>query len=170
MTLRLILTRHAKSSWQAALASDHERPLNGRGGRSATAIGRWLADHGHMPDLVLSSDAARTRETWALINEQLPGDAPARWLPELYRAGPQEVLDTLRSCQNAQVVMLLGHNPAIGGAADMLLGTTPAASSFQMYPTGATTVIVFGQNDWAGIDWGTGELIDFVVPRDLGVS
>ena len=35
MTLRLILTRHAKSSWDDPLIDDHDRPLNPRGAKAA---------------------------------------------------------------------------------------------------------------------------------------
>ncbi|MFO7771937.1 MAG: histidine phosphatase family protein, partial [Roseovarius gahaiensis] len=37
MTRRLILMRHAKSSWGDPAQPDHARPLNSRGQRSATA-------------------------------------------------------------------------------------------------------------------------------------
>ena len=42
MTLRLILTRHAKSGWDDPDLEDFDRPLTERGRRSAAAIGRWL--------------------------------------------------------------------------------------------------------------------------------
>ena len=63
--MRLILIRHAKSSWANPGQGDHARPLNPRGRRAATAIGGWLADKGYVPDLILCSDAQRTRETTA---------------------------------------------------------------------------------------------------------
>ena len=69
MTLRLILTRHAKSSWASPTMDDHARPLNRRGESSAKAIGAWLAAQGYVPELALVSSATRTRETWALIAE-----------------------------------------------------------------------------------------------------
>ena len=40
MTQRLILMRHAKSDWDDPLLDDRDRPLNGRGRRSAVAP-RW---------------------------------------------------------------------------------------------------------------------------------
>ena len=36
---RLILTRHAKSSWDDPTITDHDRPLNGRGRRAALELG-----------------------------------------------------------------------------------------------------------------------------------
>ncbi len=44
MTLRLILIRHAKSSWSDPFADDHARVLNARGQDSAKAVGEWMAD------------------------------------------------------------------------------------------------------------------------------
>ena len=59
MTRTLIVTRHAKSDWDAPTLDDHDRQLNQRGRRAAKAIGRWLAAEGHAPDQVLSSTARR---------------------------------------------------------------------------------------------------------------
>ena len=55
---RLILMRHAKSSWATPGQDDHARPLNGRGKVSARVLGEWLTHHGYIPDLTLSSDSA----------------------------------------------------------------------------------------------------------------
>ena len=52
-TLRLILTRHAKSSWDDPTLADHDRPLNARGIRAAGLIGGWLASRGDVPGEVL---------------------------------------------------------------------------------------------------------------------
>ena len=57
---RLVLLRHAKSSW-AGERPDAERPLSDRGRRDAAAAGHWLAEHVGTVDLVLCSTAARTR-------------------------------------------------------------------------------------------------------------
>ena len=40
MTRRLIVMRHAKSSWDSDAHNDHARPLNKRGRRDAPAIAR----------------------------------------------------------------------------------------------------------------------------------
>ena len=46
---RLILTRHAKSSWDDPLTPDHDRPLNERGKAAAADLGVWLASRGYVP-------------------------------------------------------------------------------------------------------------------------
>lgn len=169
MSLTLILTRHAKSSWDDPMQEDHERPLNGRGQRSAAAIGVWLAKRGHVPDQLLSSDAVRTRETWALMAAAFDAPVRERWEHALYHAGPQEILDILRTAEG-RTVLLLGHNPGIGLAAANLAADGPRHPRFLDYPTAATTVYRFDIDSWREADWRGGDVIDFTVPRDLGVD
>ncbi|MCI2394417.1 histidine phosphatase family protein [Aliiroseovarius sediminis] len=166
MTLTLILTRHAKSSWSHAGLDDHDRPLNKRGRASAKAIGRWLAAHGYAPDTVLCSDAARTRETWALIADKFIGAPGAEYLEELYLADPATMLAALRRAEG-KVVMMLGHNPGCAFTARRLSAEPHPHEKFHHYPTGATSVIAFDVDKWADVDWGTGRVVDFVVPRGL---
>ena len=64
MSLRLILMRHAKSSWNEPV-SDHERALNVRGRASAQAMGNWLRENDFLPKEALISSSKGTRETFA---------------------------------------------------------------------------------------------------------
>lgn len=167
MTLRLILTRHAKSAWDNPLDSDHMRPLNARGQRAAPLIGRWLAQQGYLPGQALISDATRTRETWALLGAELPGPVPARFEPALYHAGPDVMLRVLQAAA-ADCVIMIGHNPGIAAFADLLLAQRPAHPGFTRYPTCATLVAEFdGLSGWADLTYGTGRALEFVVPREL---
>ena len=102
---RLILTRHAKSSWDSPVQTDHARPLNKRGRNAATAMGNWFRQQGYVPDQILCSTAERTRET-AL---RLGFDAPVTHLDTLYHAGAQIMLRDLRGAAG-QSVMMIGHN------------------------------------------------------------
>ena len=63
MQRRLVMIRHAKSSWANPLQSDFERPLNDRGKTEAPEMGEKLKELGVLPDLVISSSAKRTRQT-----------------------------------------------------------------------------------------------------------
>lgn len=166
MTLRLILTRHAKSDWDDPLASDHSRPLNARGRGAAPRIGMWLAQHGFIPGEALVSDARRTRETWALLSEHLPATMLTRQESALYLASPDTMLRMLQSAQAACVIMI-GHNPGIADLARMLLAQAPDHPQFSRYPTCATLVADFDRPDWKSVGYGAGHALGFVVPRDL---
>lgn len=164
---RLILTRHAKSSWAEPGLADRDRPLNARGRRAARELGAWLASRGYLPDEVLSSDAARTRETWAGVAEALPGAPEPRWLPGLYHAAPDAMLAALRQA-TGRTVMMIGHNPGIGEFADLLPARAPNDPDFARYPTAATLVVDFEIADWRDLAPGRGSVLDFFTPSDRG--
>ncbi len=166
MTLTLILTRHAKSSWDDPLLDDFERPLNGRGRRSASSIARWLVGKGHLPDKVVVSGARRTVETWENMAPVMPETATMESTPALYHAGSDVIFGVARS-QSARSMMVICHNPGIASFARQIVSTAPAHPDFSRYPTCATAVMEFQADNWNDLAWGSGEVVDFVVPREL---
>jgi phosphohistidine phosphatase len=159
---RLILMRHAKSSWDDPLMDDHARPLNGRGRVSARVVGDWLRNKAYIPDQVLSSSSARTRETFA----RLGFVCDTQFLDRLYHADPEIMLRTLRGATGNSVLML-GHNPGIAWFAQNILTVAPPHSRFYDYPTCATLVADFAVENWNDIGTGTGKAVDFIIPREL---
>ena len=166
MTKRLILIRHAKSSWEDFDTPDKDRPLNARGVEAAHLVGGWLTARGYVPDQVLCSDAARTKETWENISGHFESDPVVQFLPELYLAEPVEMLRVLAKA-TADTVMIIGHNPGTGALAAGLAARRPTHPRFSKYPTAATTVLDFNVSEWKEPLAGQGVLVDFVVPRDL---
>ncbi|MDZ4309280.1 MAG: histidine phosphatase family protein [Cypionkella sp.] len=165
---RLILTRHAKSAWDDPLTPDHDRPLNERGKAAAADLGQWLASRGYVPQKVLCSDAVRTRQTWSGIAPALPATPLMELKPALYHAGVDVMLAVLKHAQ-ADVVMMIGHNPGIAEFAERLVATAPLNAEFGRYPTGATLVVDFAVAAWDQIELGKGVTVDFVIPREMVV-
>ena len=163
---RLILTRHAKSSWDDPLTPDHDRPLNDRGKAAAADLGIWLASRGYVPDEVLSSDAERTRKTWSGLAPALPGTPILSLKPALYHAGPDVMLAVLRHA-TTDCVMMIGHNPGIADFAGRLVAHAPLNAEFARYPTGATLVADFLVDSWKDVDFGTATTVDFTVPNEF---
>jgi phosphohistidine phosphatase len=159
---RLILMRHAKSDWGNPMLSDHARPLNRRGRRSASALGDWLRSEDHLPDRVLCSTAFRAAETCTLLALPVAPDLDDR----LYLAEPPAMLARLRAAAGARVLMI-GHNPGIADFAARLLAAPPDHDRFDDYPTGATLVADFDIDDWSALSEGTGRAVDFIIPRSL---
>ena len=123
MAQRLIVMRHAKSSWGADAPSDHARPLSKRGRRDAPAVARRLVECQWMPNLVLSSDAARTRETYALMSPELAEVERVEYLSAFYNDGHPALLAMLREVPNVfGTVLALGHNPSWEEAVHWLSG------------------------------------------------
>ncbi|MFZ1467778.1 MAG: histidine phosphatase family protein [Paracoccaceae bacterium] len=163
---RLILTRHAKSSWDDPLTADHDRQLNDRGKAAAADLGQWLASRGYVPDQVLCSDAQRTRETFSGMAPALPGTPVLELKPALYHAGPDVMMAVLKHA-TGDAVMVIGHNPGIAEFAHRLVSKTPMSGDFTKYPTGATLVVDFAVETWADVAFGQGVTVDFVVPREF---
>lgn len=162
MTRTLILMRHAKSSWDSPALRDHDRPLNGRGRASASALGDWMRTKGLHPDEVRSSSSARTVETC----ERLGLAVAPHYTDALYHAGPGAILGQLRQA-TGHTVLMLGHNPGIADFAQRLLRAPPDHPRFADYPTCATLVAIFDLTDWADVAWHSGTATDFVIPRGL---
>ncbi len=166
MTKRLILTRHAKSSWDDPLTPDHDRPLNDRGKAASADLGAWLASRGYVPDEVLCSDSLRTRKTWSGIAPALPPTAILTLKPALYSAGPDVMLAVLRHATR-DCVMMIGHNPGIAEFASRIVARPPVNPEFRRYPTGATLVATFEIDDWKDLEFGMGAVRDFIIPSEV---
>ncbi len=166
MTVRLILTRHAKSEWAQPGIADHDRPLNTRGRQSARAIGRWLVERGHVPHAALLSTALRVGETWEALLSAFDRHIPATRNEGLYLSSPEQMLEALPS-QTASSVILIAHNPGMASLAQWLAEDPPQRVEFDRFPTCATLILDFDAQDWSGIAPLSGRLVDFVVPRDL---
>ena len=162
MLTHLLLMRHAKSSWDDPDMTDHERPLNARGRRAATAVGETLTARGYAPDLIWSSDAKRTRETAMRLIRAIPGAQTVEYFSEFYHASPDQVLGVaLREGEpDAERLMWLGHNPGWSALSHKFTGV---ATDF---PTGACAVLERIEDGyWLSPDsW---RAVDFVLPREL---
>ena len=164
---RLILLRHAKSSWADPGQRDFDRPLNPRGQRAAAAVGAWLIGQDLLPDAALVSPAARTRETWAQLGPAFAA-VPVRFLQDLYHAEAPALLAHLQAAPaEAATVLILGHQPGIGELATRLLPEPPDDPEYLRYPTAGTAVIDFDVADWTEAHWGEGRLFAFTTPRRL---
>lgn len=170
MALTLHLLRHAKSSWKEP-GPDHDRPLNARGRGAADAIGDFLAREGPAPGRVLCSSAARTQETWRRVEERLGTEPELVVDPDLYLAPASEMLERIREAGgDTPCVLLVAHNPGTEDLARWLAGSGDEAAWHrlrQKYPTGGLTTLRFDASAWDALKPGAGELLRFVVPREL---
>jgi phosphohistidine phosphatase len=119
---RLILLRHAKSSWENPGLRDFERPLSPRGERDAPRMGILLRERGFCPRAVISSDAVRARLTIELVAAEIGFPVvDIRYSNDLYHASPARLLHTLEDlAPQDDEVMLVGHNPGMTELANQL--------------------------------------------------
>jgi phosphohistidine phosphatase len=158
---RLLLLRHAKSSWDDPSLADHDRPLAPRGRKAAKLIRAHLGDQDIAVSLVLCSSARRARETLELVYP----DADIRVEDELYGASADQLMARLRRLpEEAKAVMLVGHNPAIEELAVALSGDEELAE--RKFPTGALVTLSF-RGCWRRLERSRAELTAFVTPKQL---
>jgi phosphohistidine phosphatase len=163
MKRRIIVMRHAKSSWSSGAKSDHERPLNARGQRDAPRVGAALCERGWLPELVLSSDSCRTRETFAGLGEAFPEEVPVVWLPSFYHAGPHEVeMEVPGLDDKIGTILVLGHNPGWEHLVHTLSGQDLIMKT-------ATAALLSRELDsWAkAFDGGRWKVEEVLYPREL---
>lgn len=149
----LLLLRHAKAQPDAP-AGDHRRVLTKRGVRDARAIGAVLAALPVRPDVILTSDAARARQTAQVAAEALGVDL--REEPRIYGASVQALLRLVRRLpEQARCVVLVGHNPGLEELAALLAG--PAADVGHL-PTAGLARLEFDVARWRDVAPGGGRV------------
>ncbi|MEM7301102.1 MAG: histidine phosphatase family protein [Pseudomonadota bacterium] len=167
--LRLFILRHAKSSWALPGVPDHDRPLNDRGKRNLPLIEKALLDRQYHPKIVICSSSARTIATKDGVQAALDG-ATITIDSELYHGSPDTYIQTLKATPERKSVMMIGHNPSCD---ELVRGLcAPTGDVMQNYlsrhfPTSGLAVIDFDADQWCNIKMRSGDLVDFLVPRDL---
>ncbi|XP_059439881.1 uncharacterized protein At3g52155, chloroplastic isoform X2 [Corylus avellana] len=131
---RLILLRHAESSWEYPSLRDHDRPLSKAGQADAVIVSQKLQQLGWIPELILSSDAVRTRETLKIMQEQVRDflEAEVCFISSFYSIAAMDgqTADHLQHviCKHSKdeilTVMCMGHNRGWEEAASTLTGAS----------------------------------------------
>jgi phosphohistidine phosphatase len=148
---RLILFRHGKAEPDSASGDDFDRRLAPRGARESAEMAAHLADLGFMPELVLASPSARTRDTWEAASGVFPA-AQVRFEDPLYHADSGTIRQVALAAGDAcRTLMVVGHNPGLQELTIQLLqeGGAPlglVARAQRHFPTAAASVFLFDHN------------------------
>jgi phosphohistidine phosphatase len=169
-TRHLFLLRHAKSSWDDPSIEDHDRPLAQRGRRAAARIADYATKRAIRPDLILCSSAMRARQTLERIAPSLGRDAEIHIERSLYGATEDRLMERLQTLPDeVDSVMMIGHNPGVQDLALLVARDGPLRSLLaEKFPTAGLATLAFGRLAWKDLDMGSGDLVDFVVPKPLG--
>ena len=156
---KIILVRHAKSSWDDPFLNDHDRPLAPRGINDAPKMAKRLKNRGIVPDLLLSSTALRAAETAKFTAKFL--DYPLEeicWETGLFHASPNQILKIIRMQKDsANTILVFGHNPGLNELIAHLGG------KLDNLPTSGQFGFNLKSNHWADLKPETAEpwFIDF---------
>ncbi|AXK48814.1 phosphohistidine phosphatase [Aliarcobacter trophiarum LMG 25534] len=159
---KLILIRHAKSSWSNPLLDDFDRPLNKRGEKNAPFMAKVLNQKELKPDLIISSPAKRTKDTLNyFLDEFKDYKKKVRFDQSIYEAPYTNLLNVIKSVEKEyDTLFFIGHNPGINDLSDFLLN-----GFYKNIPTTGILKIDLDIDSWDEIEKGYGNLDFFLYPK-----
>lgn len=142
---------------------DIERPLNKRGEKDASKVGKLLAEQELVPQLILCSSATRARKTAEIVIAKCGYAGEVMYLDSFYLAEPSVYLDVLRVLpDNLERVLVVGHNPGLEAVLQMLSGRV------ESLPTASVAYISLAIDHWSQVDEDSkGDLVQLWRPREL---
>ncbi len=159
MLRKIILVRHAKSSWEDPSLKDFNRPLSKRGMKDTKLMKVHMANLVKEVDEIYSSPSIRTSQT---IKQLAPEFAHVKYLKSLYLGDISVVLSLLESIQTRiKTVMIVGHNPCIQKTMETIW-----KKPVEKFPTCAAAVFSL-KNGWGKTAIPVGKLEKFIKPRDF---
>jgi phosphohistidine phosphatase len=170
---RLMLLRHAKTERTAPSGRDADRKLMLRGHADAPIIGTYMARHGFVPDLACVSPATRAQETWALVAPYFAKAPDVTTDPRIYNATVEKLFAVASEAAEAQVVLIVGHNPGLHDFARYLIASGDIDAREELnekLPTSGLVVIDLPIDDWALLHRQSGRLERFIYPRLIGAD
>ncbi len=158
----LILLRHAKSSWGDAALDDFDRPLNDRGRKAATKLGKYIASQQTPIDLILSSPANRARQTTDLVLKASALSPELRLDQRIYEASSARLMEVVSQIdEDRKMVLLVGHNPGMEELVFLLTGNS------ERMPTAALATISLNVKRWDRVIASKGTLESLLRVKEL---
>jgi len=121
---KIILLRHAKSSWDDSSLEDHDRPLGPRGLKDMPMMAKRLKAKAIYPNRILSSTALRAIQTAEIILKELGLAESLMIITEnLYHASASTILNEIKKQpDHLETLFLVGHNPGFNDFIELLGG------------------------------------------------
>lgn len=172
MQHQLLILRHGKSDWDTDARTDFERPLAKRGRKAVKRMGHWIAEHGPLPDHVVSSTAERARQT-ALRFCRAAGipEIDICWEPAIYEASLQTLLEIARAVPaGVQTALLVGHNPGLDDLVRYLGDASiERCMAPNLMPTTALAHLGLA-GEWSDLGPGSASVLAIHRPREIFVD
>ncbi len=154
----IYLLRHAEA--EVLAASDHARRLTPKGDEQALRVGKFCRRQGIEPPVILSSPVTRALQTAQIVAKSLP-EAELVEVPwAACGMDPWKAMEELGAYAKFPAVMLVGHQPDLGGLAAALLGMT------QVQSLHVRKALLLGIDVSHGLSTGAG-VLQFFVPVKL---
>lgn len=160
---KLIILRHAKSSWEEMDLNDYDRPLNSKGLTNAEEMGEFLLAKEGIPDLILTSSAKRAYDTANIIAGEIGYNREKiKTDKRLYHASVNDILKSIAMIPNdIKKCIVTGHNP---GLTDLVNHFGVRLDSL---PTASAVCFEFKADSWKNIAPENATLDWFQLVRNL---
>ena len=153
----IYLLRHAEAEMLAA--SDQARRLTPKGDEQALRVGKFCRRQGIEPAVILSSPVTRALQTAKLVAKSLPDAELVEVSWAKCGMDPWAAMDELKAYAKFPSVMLVGHQPDLGGLAAALLGMQ------SVHALRVRKALLMGIDASGGLATGAGTLQFFVPVR-----
>ena len=161
---QLLIIRHAKSSWDAGILNDFDRPLNDRGLKDAPIMAKRLLDKNIEIDAFISSTANRaftTASYFAAAYNKLENKIIK--IAELYHPMPTIFLNVINQIDDTiNCAAIFSHNPGITTFINQLTKT-----SIDDMPTCGIFAIKINTTSWKKFNSSKKECWFFDYPKNL---
>jgi phosphohistidine phosphatase len=159
---RLVILRHAKTERDHP-DGDRLRRLTARGERDAAAAGAAIAAGAGIPDVIVTSSAARATQTAQIVAREIGYTAKIIEEPALYLAEADELIDAVRTISGeVSVALLVGHNPGFLDLINWLAGPEDERGHL---PTAAFAVVSIDVEAWKETVPDRATVSPIIVPR-----
>ena len=159
---KLIIARHAKSSWKDPTLRDFYRPLNKRGKIDGPIMSNYLGEIFSSIDLLHSSSSVRTFETSDYFTSKI-NFKKIKFDKDLYHSSSSLLVEKIRKYSNDyNSVMIIAHNPGLTNLINLI-------TNIDLYnlPTTGTAVIEFNCYNWNDISKQNSKLVGLKFPKQL---
>ena len=159
---RLVVLRHGTAESPAHGKSDFDRQLVEIGKQNAARVGQVLIDRVLMPDVIITSSAARAKTTANIVATSCQFQNAVIEHAQLYSASVAEILDVLRTgvSESAATALIVGHNPGFEYVLELF------GSEFVSLPPAGWGAVDLDVEAWSDVDRSTtGVLTEFWTPQ-----
>lgn len=162
---RLIIVRHAKSSWKEFSLADKDRPLNKRGIQNAKDMGTYLLTKKFDNPYFLSSPAKRALDTAVLISETIQNNPNIAIKEALYTFSDSNNIFIQEASQvdnQFETVFIFSHNET---CFEFVHSICP--NEVHDFPTCAVACFRADINHWSELKKEKLRLEFFQIPKEL---
>jgi phosphohistidine phosphatase len=161
MNKKLVVVRHAKSSWSDYSLSDINRPLNKRGERDAPNMAKKVKDIGIDIEYLITSPALRAKNTCEIFAKSFSREESVEVFNHLYHGDISDLIETINLIdESINCAAIFAHNPGLTSFANMI-----SSSIIENVPTCGALIINVDQKKWQDVTLKSLTLDKFIYPK-----